>query len=358
MTRGDRKTYVPGSDGILAEAVNRHDVVKSREVGPDPSTSVILVGNGVHPDLAHEGCELLLAPLIPDLVQSLGQHVGSTPGKHPERLLAGIYASDQRRRGIAGSWLVQCSKTVHGMSGDELGCNLICGRVRASLGHVAVEVVDDLAVAVKDAEDGRRVDGVVLPGRGDDGDVDDVKLVRVGQEAHETHLVVRLVGDVRHDEHARLVLILGRLAQAFALAGPDGTGERREGKAGYGEEPPEGESSTTHCCYGQLVNMGQQVRYKTRERGLTLNGRTNDRAIYICEAKAISPRLHCYYSRKAGTQQDLLSSPLPPSSVCASSRAGTSRRQITLLMQQCQSGERYPMHAEQPTHTRAAGRLQ
>lgn len=249
--------------------MDRHDVEKRGEVGPDPSTSVILVRDGIHSQLAHEGCDFLLGPLILDLVQCLGQDVGSAPSEDPERLLAGIHAGDQRRRRVAGSWLVQCGEAIHRVAGDELRGDLVCGRVGSGLGDVAVEVVYDLSVAVEDTVDGWRVDGVVLPRRRHGSDVDDVELVRVGQEPHQTHLVVWLVGDVRHDEHPGLVLVLVRLAQVVALTGPDVAGERREGKAGQGEKPPKGDSSTTHCCYGRLVNMGNRHESAREDRPST-----------------------------------------------------------------------------------------
>lgn len=48
------------------------------------------------------------------------------------------------------------------------------------------------------------------------------------------------------------------LAQAIAMLGPDRAGNRREGKARQGEQPLEGGSSTTCCCYCELINMGNE----------------------------------------------------------------------------------------------------
>lgn len=100
------------------------------------------------------------------------------------------------------------------MACHHTGRELLSRRILpCSGGNVAVEVVDDEGVAVDDLVDGGGVDGVVEPGGGDGGDVDNVEFIGVGEQADEAHLVVGLVGDVGQDEEAGFVLVLGGFAE-------------------------------------------------------------------------------------------------------------------------------------------------
>lgn len=192
------------------------DIKQRGKVGADPGARVVLVGDGIHAQLPHEAVDVLVTPRCPDRVQRLRQHVGAAPGADPQGVVlppGRIHGGDERRGGVAGRRRVEGGEAVDGVSRDDAGRELVARGVGPRGGHVGVEDVDDLGVAVEDLEDGGGVDGVVLPGGGDGGDVDEVELVGVGQEPDEAHLVVGLVGDVGHDEDARLVLVAARLAE-------------------------------------------------------------------------------------------------------------------------------------------------
>lgn len=191
------------------------DVEEGGEVPADPGAGVVLVRDGVDAELPHESGHFILSTLLLDLVESLGEDIGTTPSENPERLLGCVSGGDQGGRGVARGRLLQSRQAVDRVADDDLCCDLLGSGIDTGLGDVGVEVIADVAEAANDAEDGGGVDRVVLPDGSDSGDVDDVQLVRVSQEADQTHLVVGFVGDVGHDEGARLVLE----ADIFALAG-------------------------------------------------------------------------------------------------------------------------------------------
>lgn len=198
--------------------MNGDDVEEGRKVEADPWTGIVLVRNGIDAKLANKASNFFLSPGVLDLVECFGQDIGSTPSKNPERLLGSISGVDQGGGSIARCRSVKSSKTIDRLSNDNVRVEVVGRRVGASFWNVRVEVVNDLSVAINHAKDGRGIDGVVLPRRGHSSDVNNVQFVGMGHEPDETHLIVRLVGNVGHDEDSAFVLIASSLAHAVVCA--------------------------------------------------------------------------------------------------------------------------------------------
>lgn len=75
-------------------------------------------------------------------------------------------------------------QSVNWVAGHNLTRNLVSGRVGASEGDIAVQIVHYLTIGVDDCEGGGKVERVIFPGRGDNGNVDDVELIGVREESH------------------------------------------------------------------------------------------------------------------------------------------------------------------------------
>ncbi len=193
----------PGGRGILLPILSRGhgDVVQVGELAAQPGAGVVLIRDGVDPQARHGSAQLIGRELRARIEQGLCQGVGPTPHRDPQwpRVVA-AHGGEQERRSRRRLPHPGCRNAV-----SRLPCRdqfLEVGS-RGEAGGVAQQVRLDFGVSVEHAMQHVGSHARAKPGRGRRDEALDVEVVRVHEEPHERHLVVRLVGDVGEDEDAR-----------------------------------------------------------------------------------------------------------------------------------------------------------
>ena len=181
----------------------QRNVVERRKLPPDPRACIVLIGDRVDAQLRDDRVDLGRRQGRLHVQERLGQRVRSAPREHPERARIGLLRRSDDQLGTR-THLVRADRrhAIRRLTRYDHGLErrrareprLVLQQLRPHLTVGGDERLDDVGPHL-----------VLHPGRCRRNQPFDVELVRVDEQPHHRHLIVGLVGDVGHDDHALLL---------------------------------------------------------------------------------------------------------------------------------------------------------